>query len=68
WRTLTEPVDDPIRVVGQGWEGFDLVEILLTIPQPRVPHVVQHGRARTWPGFAASSATTHSREPRFRLH
>ena len=29
WRTLTEPVDDPIRVVGQGWEGFDLVEILL---------------------------------------
>jgi signal transduction histidine kinase len=29
WRTLTEPVDEPIRIVGQGWEGFDLVEIIL---------------------------------------
>lgn len=29
WRTLTEPIDEPIRVVGHGWEGFDLVEIIL---------------------------------------
>lgn len=29
WRTLTAPSDQPICVVGQGWEGFDMVEIVL---------------------------------------
>ena len=29
WRTLIAPADEPIRVVGQGRDGFDLVEILL---------------------------------------
>ncbi|WP_431311081.1 ATP-binding protein [Methylobacterium nigriterrae] len=29
WRTLVAPTDEPIRVVGHGRDGFDLVEILL---------------------------------------
>ena len=30
WRTLVAPADAPIRVIGHGKEGFDLVEILLS--------------------------------------
>ncbi|MFD0934473.1 sensor histidine kinase, partial [Methylobacterium trifolii] len=29
WRTLIAPADEPIRVVGRGRDGFDLVEILM---------------------------------------
>ncbi|WP_375456199.1 sensor histidine kinase [uncultured Methylobacterium sp.] len=39
WRTLTAPVDRPIRVVGHGWEGFDMVEIILD-PAPLKQAVV----------------------------
>ncbi|MGU3540321.1 sensor histidine kinase [Methylobacterium sp. A54F] len=36
WRTLIAPADEPIRVVAQGKDGFDLVEILLNEAPLRV--------------------------------